>query len=114
MSKKTHLHILWTNDNPVTAEKMVFMYAVNSLIKGWWEKVTLIIWGAPAKLVSEDENIQKLIKKALKAGVHITACKACADQLGVTKNLEKLNIEVIYMGSPLTEILKNDEKLLTI
>ena len=26
MSEKTHLYVLWTNDNPVTAEKMVFMY----------------------------------------------------------------------------------------
>jgi hypothetical protein len=114
MSKKTHLYVLWTNDNPITAEKMVFMYTVNSLIHGWWEKVTLIIWGAPAKLVSEDDNIQKMVKEALKAGVHITACKACADQLGVTETLEKLNIEVKYWGIPLTEILTNDEKLLTI
>jgi hypothetical protein len=114
MSKKTHLYVLWTNDNPITAEKMIFMYTVNSLIKGWWEHVTLIIWGAPAKLVSEDVNIQKMVRKALEAGVHITACKACADQLGVTEILEKLNIEVKYWGGPLTEILTNDEKLLTI
>jgi hypothetical protein len=114
MSKKTHLYVLWTNDNLITAEKMVFMYTVNSLIHGWWEKVTLIIWGAPTKLVSEDDNIQKMVKKALEAGVHITACKACADQLGVTETLEKLNIEVKYWGVPLTEILTNEEKLLTI
>ena len=114
MSKKTHLYVLWTNDNPITAEKMVFMYTVNSLIHGWWEKVTLIVWGAPAKLVSEDDNIQKLVKEALEAGVHITACKACADQLGVTEILEKLKIEVKYWGIPLTDILTNDEKLLTI
>lgn len=114
MSKKTHLYVLWTNDNPITAEKMVFMYTVNSLIHGWWEKVTLIIWGAPAKLVSEDDNIQKLIKEALEAGVHITACKACADQLGVTETLEKLNIEVKNWGIPLTEILTSEEKLLAI
>jgi hypothetical protein len=114
MSKKTHLYVLWTNDNPITAEKMVFMYTVNSLRRGWWEKVTLIVWGAPAKLVSEDENIQKMVKGVLEAGVHITACKACADQLGVTEALEKLNIEVKYWGMPLTEILKKGEKLLTI
>jgi hypothetical protein len=93
---------------------MVFMYTVNSLLKNWWEKVTLIVWGATAKLVSEDENIQKMVKKALEAGVHVSACKACADQLGVTKSLEKLNIEVKYWGMPLTEILKNEETLLTI
>ena len=61
----------------------------------WWENVTLIIWGAPARLVSEDIKIQKKIKEALDAGVHITACKACADQLGVTEAFEKLEIEVI-------------------
>lgn len=114
MSDKTHLYVLWTNDNPVTAEKMVFMYTVNSLIHGWWEEVTLIIWGSPAKLVSEDVNIQEKIKAALDAGVHLTACKACADQLGVTQTLEKLGIEVKYWGPPLTELLKNNEPLLTI
>ena len=114
MNKKTHLYVLWKNGDPITAEKMVFMYAINSLIRGWWQKVTLIIWGAPAKLVSEDINIQKKVKEALDAGVHITACKACADQLGVTEALEKLKIEVIYWGAPLTEILASEERLLTI
>jgi hypothetical protein len=114
LDKKTHLYVLWTNDNPITAEKMVFMYTTNSLIHDWWEKVTLIIWGAATKLVSEDDNIQKLIKEALEAGVHITACKACAEQLGVKEILEELNIEVKYWGGPLTEVLKSDEKLLTI
>jgi hypothetical protein len=111
---KTHLYVLWTNDNPITAEKMVFMYAVNSLIHGWWEKVTLIVWGATAKLVSEDARMQEKIREAQDAGVHITACKACADQLGVTEILEELQIEVKYWGVPLTEILKNNEQLLTI
>jgi hypothetical protein len=111
---KTHLYVLWVNDNPVTAEKMVFMYTINSLRHGWWEKVTLIIWGASTKLVSEDATIQEMIKKALDAGVCISACKACADQLGVTESLEKQQIEVKYWGLPLTDILKNNERLLTI
>jgi hypothetical protein len=114
MSKKTHLYVLWTNDNLITAEKMVFMYTINSLIHGWWKKVTLIVWGATAKLVSENADIQEKIKEALDAGVHVTACKACTDQLGVSETLEKLNIEVKYWGTPLTEILASEEKLLTI
>ena len=90
------------------------MYTINSLLKGWWGKVTLIVWGATTKLVSENKEIQNKVKEALEAGVHVTACKACADQLGVTDELEKLGIEVIYWGVPLTDILKEDEKLLTI
>ena len=57
MSDSKHLYVLWTNDNPITAEKMVFMYTINSLIHGWWEKVTLIVWGATTKLVNENANI---------------------------------------------------------
>lgn len=114
MNDKKHLYVLWTNDNLITAEKMVFMYTINSLIHGWWEKVTLIVWGATTKLVSENKDIQQKIKEALDAGVHITACKACADQLKVSDKLEELGIEVIYWGTPLTDILKEDEKLLTI
>ncbi|MGD9950586.1 MAG: DsrE family protein [Desulfobulbus sp.] len=114
MNKNSHLYVLWTNDNIITAEKMVFMYTLNSLAQGWWEKVTLVIWGATVKLVSENDNIQNLIKEALNAGVHVTACKACADQLGVTKVLKDLDIEVKYWGGPLTDILVNGEKLLTI
>ncbi|HRT26790.1 MAG TPA: DsrE family protein [Syntrophales bacterium] len=114
MSEKKHLYVLWTNDNLITAEKMVFMYTVNSLVRSWWEEVTLIIWGATAKLVGENADIQKKVKEAMDAGVHVTACKACSDQLGVTQTLEDLKIEVKYWGAPLTEIIAKGEKLLTI
>lgn len=94
MSEKKHLCLLWTNADLITAENMVFMYATNSLFHGWWEKVTLIIWGASTKLVAQNEHIQKLIQNAKDDGVHISACKACANELGVRDRLEGLNIEV--------------------
>ena len=114
MEEKSDLYILWTNDNEITAEKMVFMYGINSKLQQWWENVTIILWGAPVKLTAENRAIQKLIKEAKEAGVHLTACKACADQLGVTDILEDLDIEVIYWGEPLTKLLKDNEKLITI
>ncbi|MDZ7598439.1 MAG: DsrE family protein [Desulfobacterales bacterium] len=114
MTTKTHLTVLWTTDNPVTAEKMVLMYTVNALTQGWWEKVTLIVWGAAVTLVCDSPAVRQKIGEALAAGVHVTACKACADQLGASETLKGLGIEVKYWGAPLTEILKNDEALLTV
>lgn len=114
MTDKKNLYILWTNDNVVTAKMMVFMYGINSKRKDWWENVTIILWGATAKLASADTDIQDLIKEAKSEGVHISACKACADQLGVTDTLEALDLEVIYWGEPLTNILKENEALITI
>lgn len=78
--------MLWTNDNVITAEKMV----------------------------SENKMIQDLIEEAKLEGVHVTACKGCADQLGVTQILEGLDLEVVYQGPRLTKLLKDDENLITI
>ena len=114
MSDKKHLYVLWTSGNRITADKMVFMYTVNALAYGWWERVTLIIWGAAAKLVGEDEQVQAMVREAIGAGIHVSACKACADQLGAAELFENLGVEVIYWGKPLTEILQKDEKLLVI
>jgi hypothetical protein len=114
MNDKDHLYILWTNSDPVTADKMVFMYALNGLKHGWWEEVTIIVWGSPAKLVGENVDIQSKIKDLLAADVKFSACKACSDQLGVTDKLGSLGIEVKYWGQPLTELIKSGKFLLTV
>ena len=114
MSDQNHLYILWTNADPVTAEKMVFMYGVNARLRDWWQEVTIIIWGSPAKLVADSAEVQKKVVQALAAGVKLSACKACADQLGVTEKLLDLGIEVRFWGEPLTELLKSDAKLLNV
>ncbi len=114
MAESKKLNILWTNDNPITAELMVFMYAVYSKEQKMWDEITLIVWGATVKLVKENEDIQALVRKAQRAGIHITACRSCASELDAIDALEALDIELIYWGAPLTEIIQNDEKLITI
>ncbi len=108
------LNILWTNDNLDTAHNMVLMYSLNAKINKWWDEIQLIIWGATAKLVATDTKIQEKLKLCMEAGVDVKACIACAVNLGVKEDLEKLGIDVKPMGLPLTEILKEDEKLITI
>jgi len=108
------LNILWTNADPITSEKMVLMYATNSLLRGWWETVTVIIWGAAAVLAAENETIRERIRLAMQAGVKFSACKACADQLGATGALTELGVEIVYWGEGLTELLKEDAKLLSV
>lgn len=114
MEQSNHLTILWTNADVLTSDKMVMMYATNAMLSKWWDAVTVIIWGATAKLAAENELIRTKIMLAQHAGVKFSACKACADQLGTTEQLLAQGIEVIYWGEGLTEILKNGEKLLTI
>ena len=108
------LNILWTTDNKDTVLHMLVMYATNSRLNGWWQDVNLIIWGASAKLVGTDSQIQAEVLEMLNHGITIEACKACCDNLGVTDELTKLGINVRYMGEALTTYIKSGEKILTI
>ena len=84
---------------------------VIALKKGWWKEVTIVIWGSTAKLAGENGDIQNQIKKLIAEGVHVSACKACADELGVSEALVGLGIEVKYWGAPLTEVIQSGQGL---
>jgi hypothetical protein len=108
------LVIVWTSGDREVAKKMVFMYSKNSRLKGWWGRVRLVVWGPSAQLLAVDQELQEELEDLQAAGVELLACKACADLYGVTTKLMSLGIEVIYMGAPLTEMLKTGWTCLTI
>jgi hypothetical protein len=108
------LYILWTNADPVTAQEMVFLYGHNALKRGWFEKVTLIIWGSTASLAAENPEVRAKLKEMIADGVHVSACRKCAEDLGAAEALEELGVEVIYWGEGLTKILKEGRTLLTV
>ena len=107
------LCILWTSGDPDVANKMVFMYSQGAIRNGWWKHVEFIVWGPSQQLISENEEIQKEIKKMMLAGIKFDACKACADMYCVSDKLIDVGIDVRYMGIALTEILKSNKKLMT-
>lgn len=109
-----HLYILWTTADVITSDKMLIAYATGSLLVGWWDEVTIIIWGSSPKLVAESILIQEKIKKATRAGVHFSACRACTDELGVTGKLISLGIEVDYWGDRLSKLIKTNAYIITI
>jgi len=107
------LKVIWTSSDKDVALKMVHMYVYNAKLNKRWDDIELIIWGPSAKLLSEDKDLQLSIEAMLKKDIKVMACKACSDSYGVTEILEKLGIEVMYMGVPLTEYLKSDAKVIT-
>ena len=110
-----HLHILWTNADPVVFDKMVLMYAVNSLVRGWWEKVTVILWGETSRLAATDPAVREAHCPGHGAGGEILGLVLpAAKELGVEQALRDMGLEVISWGPPLTELLKTRAPLLTV
>ncbi len=89
MNEDKTLHILWTNADINTSLHMVMMYATNSMLRHWWDEVTVIIWGGTAPLVAENELVQEKMKLAMQAGVKFSACIACASIFGVVDKLKR-------------------------
>jgi hypothetical protein len=64
-------------------------------------------------LFSGDRELQEELEDIKGAGVELLACKDCADLYGVGGELTALGIEVIFMGKPLTDMLKSGWTCLT-
>lgn len=71
------------------------------------------IWGPSQKLLTENEELQGYVKKMKEIGIHLQACKACADSYELSEELEALGVEVRYTGTDLTGFIKGEAHLVT-
>ncbi len=111
--KKDSLVVIWTSGDREVAEKMVFMYTLNSKLREWWKEVTLVVWGPSSKLITEDMELQDYLEKLKEAGVKLEACITCADMYRVSKKLADMDIDVKPMGLPLTQYLQQGHSVIT-
>ena len=103
---KDKLVVVWTSGDKEVAMKMVFMYTYNANKYKWWDDITLLIWGPSGKLLTEDEELQEYVKNMKNEGIHLLACKGCADMYGISEKLEALGVTVRYTGVDLTNFIK--------
>jgi len=107
------LAVLWTSGDPDVAHNVAFMYTHTAKKVGWFDEVTLIVWGPSQRLLIGDKSLQAKIKAMQQDGVVVEACIACAMNYDIVEELKALGIPVRGMGLPLTDYLKNGWKVLT-
>jgi hypothetical protein len=107
------LNVLWTTGEKEVALRMIFIYLMDAKSMGWYDEITLIIWGPSARLVAGDQVIQKELDFLLQSGINVEACQGCTEAYKVTDKIRALGITVRFMGEPLTEILHSEDRLIT-
>lgn len=107
------LLVVWTSGEIEVARKMVFMYTMNAKLNGWWDEVTLLVWGPSSKLLASDTGLQEELKPVQGAGVRVIACKSCAEKFGIVPEITALDVEVFYTGGFLTDWIKSGDKYIT-
>jgi len=104
--------VLSSGDREVALE-VGLIYPLNAAKKKLMDEVKLIIFGPSEKLVAYDAEVQGRIKELQEAGVEVIACKWCADRMNITSILEDADIKVVYVGSIISELLKDGWASLT-
>jgi hypothetical protein len=110
---KGHLVLLWSSRDADVASKMVMPYARNSRAQGWWEAVTLIIWGPSVKTLCGDAALITELKDLMDAGVMVESCQACDENYGLAEKMRSLGIDQKYMGQPLSAHIRSGANILT-
>ena len=99
--------MILSSADEVVHRELSFPYAYNSKKQSWMDQVRVILWGPTEKIAAENRDFQEQILLLMDAEVEVIACKACSDNFGVSEELEKLGINVQYVGSLVTEMLKD-------
>lgn len=110
---KNELLIVWTTSNRETIINMICLYALNAKEKGWFDEVTVLVWGASQQVLSEDNEIREKVSEMSRAGVKIIACKKCAENMYIEKHMKECGVEVFYTGELLSDWAKEGKPLMT-
>jgi hypothetical protein len=101
-----------------TTEKEVMLeiglvYPTNCAKNKWLDEVKVIFFGPSERLAAIDPQVQAKIKELKSYGVEVLACKWCSERMGITAELEALGIVVIYVGSVISELIRDGWAQLT-
>lgn len=98
--------MILSSADTIVHRELSFPYSYNSKTRGWMDQVRVILWGPTEKIVLEDLDFQEQVRLLMDAGVEVYACKACSDNFGVSEKLAEIGIDVRYVGTFVTEMLK--------
>lgn len=107
------LTILWTSGEKDVALKVVLRYIDNLLEKQVWSELELIIWGPSVQLAGDDEMVKLKLENLLTKGLKAKACIVCADEYGVSQNLESVGIVLEMVADELTRLIQDQRPLIS-
>jgi len=109
----TKLFILLSSGDKEVLLEPGLLYPLNAAKNKWMDEVKVIIFGPSEKVVAYSPEVQAKLKELQEAGIEIMACKWCSDAWSITGKLEELGIKVIYVGTVMSQLLKDGWASLT-
>jgi hypothetical protein len=113
MKMASKVFVMLSSADREVALEVGLVYPLNAKKKGWMDDVKVIIFGPSEKVCANDAEVQGRLKELQEAGVEVIACKWCADRMGITQKLEAIGIQVVFVGSVISDLIKDGWASLT-
>jgi hypothetical protein len=97
--------VIISSPDPGTARTGA-MYAVNALKHGWMEEVKLFFFGPAEDLLLQDAEMQSWLREYQALEETAVACKFIADRDGTADGIAGLDVQVEYVGSMISDLIK--------
>jgi len=104
----TKVFVVVSSGDKEVVKGPALMYPLNATKRKWMDEVKVILFGPAEKLAAHDAEIQAKLDELRGAGIEIIACKALADAWNITGALEEKGIEVVYVGSIISQLIQDD------
>jgi len=87
------------------------MYAANALKHGWLADVKVVVFGPAENTLLADEDMQEMLREFQRqaeahGGEAATACRFLSDRDGLSDELGALGLDVRYVGSHVSDLIK--------
>ena len=82
------------------------MYASRSLSEGWMDEVKVVFFGPSERLLVQDEQIAQTAKQMSEVEKPM-ACKFISDRDGISEKIEALGVKVDYVGTVISDFIKD-------
>lgn len=82
------------------------VYAKNACAHNWLDEVKIVFFGPAETLIVEDEELSRLARETARE-CECLACKAISDKEGISNQIEELGVNVEYVGSITSNLIKD-------
>lgn len=83
------------------------MWARNAMRFGWMEDIRVIFFGPSQKLLIKNDEVKKMAQEIAEAEKPIF-CKYISDRDGNSEQIEQLGMDVQYVGTIISDFIKDD------
>lgn len=105
--KQNKLFVIWASADVEVHEETSFQYTFNANKYKWFDEVKVVIFGPSERTIPEHPNMMAKMQQLVDSGIEVVACRVCSERYDTVTAWEKVGVKVDYVGTSITQMLKD-------